>query len=95
MLLDAIAETAGSCCRSRQRHAPAPQVALPRRVARGLLRRIRPGEDRLLDALVAVAAAGRASRSDGHHKVVFATPIQRRVPGHRVNATTSVERRCS
>jgi c-di-GMP-binding flagellar brake protein YcgR len=49
------------------------------------------GEGPLIDALVLSQQPAGISFKNGHLKVVFASPIQRRVPEHRLNATTSVE----
>jgi c-di-GMP-binding flagellar brake protein YcgR len=51
-------------------------------------------ESALIDSLIASQQPTGISFKNGHLKVVFAAPIQRRVVGHRINATTEVEAIC-
>jgi c-di-GMP-binding flagellar brake protein YcgR len=50
-----------------------------------------PGEAALIDSLIASQQPVGISFKNGSLKVVFATPLQQRQPGHRINDTTEVE----
>ena len=50
-----------------------------------------PGEHRLIESLIASQQPAGISFRNGHLKVVFASPIQRRDPLYRVNTAASVD----
>jgi hypothetical protein len=50
-----------------------------------------PKDAALIDALIASQQPAGISFKNGALKVVFAAPIRKRQPGHRINATTQVE----
>lgn len=92
MLLDAIARNAGIVLSlpsaGMLRHHKSRFLA---ETPGGFFVESAPGEQALIDALVLSQQPAGVSFKNGHLKVVFASPIQRRQPQLQLNATTAVE----
>jgi c-di-GMP-binding flagellar brake protein YcgR len=92
MLLDAIARSAGAVLSLPKgeglRHHKSRFLA---ESPAGFWVAAAPGEHKLIESLIASQQPAGISFRDGHLKVVFASPIQRRDPIYRVNTASSVD----
>src|SRR5688500_16594183 len=92
MLLDAIARNAGIVLSlpsaGMLRHHKSRFLS---EAAGGFYVESVPGEATLIDSLVLSQQPAGISFKNGHLKVVFASPVQRRETGYKINATTEVE----
>lgn len=92
MLLDAIARSAGAVLSLPEgdglRHHKSRFLA---ESPAGFWVAAAPGEHRLIESLIASQQPAGISFRDGHLKVVFASPIQKRDPVYRVNTASAVD----